>query len=140
MTRFDSKRGEKVPDKHSDNAQRRTRAADVGPPSVKKVSDLYAKGKETVSKKDWMREEHQENQMPEDAHDNGRGRYDNDVPLKGDRSWLRGGGEGHRPNLDTGRFDISNKPQKPTGRKNTASGQDIKASPFSAAHRTYEEK
>jgi hypothetical protein len=79
--------------------------------------------------------EHQKNQFPEDRHDEKRGRYSNDVP---ERSWLRGGGEGHRPNMDRGKLDPSSVPPKAaTGLK--ATGRDIPKSPFSAAHKTYSE-
>jgi hypothetical protein len=139
MTRYSGKARDEVPQKRSDEGQRRTRPADVGPASPKKIADIYAKGKETISRKEWLHEEHQANQFPEDKHqDNGRGRYDNDVPR--DR-WARGGdlsGDG-RPGFDRGKFDIANKPQKPTGPRNTASGTDIKASPFSAAHKTWKD-
>ena len=44
MTRFSRSAAAEVPDKHSDNAQRRTKPADKGPYSPKQVDDLYAKG------------------------------------------------------------------------------------------------
>ena len=134
MTRYSSQKADEIPDRDSDNAKRRTRPADQGPPSPKAVSNIYSKGRETVSRKDWLAPDHQANQFPEDKHqDNGRGRYHNDVPLKGDRAWLRGGGEGHRPNMDTGKYDISNVPQRPPGPRNPASGRDRHQSPFSGA-------
>jgi len=101
----------------------------------KRVEDTLYTGREHISKKDWFNAEHQENQMVEDKHfDHGRGRYRNDVPLKGETAWLRGGGEGHRPNMDRGKLDITDRPPK-ADRGNKASGQDMPKSPFSAAYR-----
>jgi hypothetical protein len=132
MTRFSRGAKDEVPDKHSDSAQRRTVPGDVRPYSPKRIDDLYAKGKETVSRKEWHHTEHQENQFIEDHHDNGRGRYDNDC-----KGWVRGEGSingGLHPQFDHGKLDPNNVPPKiPTGNK--ASGQDCHKSPFSAAYR-----
>jgi hypothetical protein len=79
----------------------------------------------------------QRNQFAEDRHAPG---YDNDVPLKGERSWLRGAGRGgeDRPTFDRGKLDASSKPPKPaSGLK--ATGLDCHRSPFSKAHSTYGE-
>ena len=127
---------DEISDKHSDNAQRRTKPEDQGPASPKKIADIYAKGKEIIPRKEWLHSEHQENQMPEDRHDNGRGRYDNDVPEK---SWLRGGRRGgeDRPTFDRGKYDLGDKPDRRAagGSPNTASGADMPKSPWSAAYR-----
>jgi len=121
-------------DKHFDNDQRRTKPEDNRPYSPKRIEAIYSEGKETISRKEWFHETHQANQAPEDHHqDNGRGRYDNDVPR--DR-WARGGdlgGDG-RPHFDHGHFDQASKPPKPaSGLK--ASGKDMTKSPFSSAYR-----
>jgi hypothetical protein len=133
MPRYSSKSRDEVADKHDDRAQRRTVPGDVRPFSPERIDRLYAKGKETISRKEWFHETHQANQFIEDHHDNARGRYDNDVPEK---SWLRGGGEGHRPNMDVGKLDVSNRPPKvPTGLE--ANGRDMTSSPLSAARETW---
>jgi hypothetical protein len=131
MTRYSSKSMDEVPDKDSDNARRRTRPADHKPWSPAAIDRLYAKGKESPDMKASQKE--YENQDPIDRHGP---KYRNDVPLEGDRAWLRGGGEYHhiygsrnqnpaaRPKMDRG---------------NKASGQDMHKSPFSAAHKTYGE-
>jgi hypothetical protein len=136
MSRYDSKTHDEVASRKSDAAQRRTKPADMGPPSPAKLAKDYAKGRERVSHKDWFAPDHRENQFPEDAHDNGRGRYENDVPLTGERSWLRGGGSGHRP---TG-FDAGPIHGLPTSNKSgkcEADGRNLEKSPFSAASKTY---
>jgi hypothetical protein len=72
------------------------------------------------------------NQFPEDQHDEGKGRYPNDVSK---RNWARGGdlgGDG-RPNFDHGKLDKCSSPKPPGGLE--ASGQDMQKSPFSRAHR-----
>jgi len=135
--RYSEKTGE-VPSRNDDNRLRRSAPADVGPPSPEKLKRLYDEGRTRLTKKQWLAPDHQANQDVEDFHDKakapGFNGYDNDVPEK---SWLRGGGEGHRPNMDVGKFDISNKPDRvaPGGGRNKASGQDMHKSPFSAAHR-----
>jgi hypothetical protein len=131
MSRFSRKAGEEVPDKHSDNADRRTVPGDLKPRSPARIEALYAKGKRTPDMGS-QNNAAQKNQMPEDRHSPN---YDNDVP---EGSWLRGGGEGHRLNMDTGKLDPSSKPPKPASGLR-ASGQDIKASPFSKANKTYGE-
>jgi hypothetical protein len=133
MTRFSRKTEDEVPQRHDDQGPRRTRPADRGCPSVKAFNRIYNEGRDRPNMK--ASKVPQRNQDPIDAHGPG---YDNDVPLTGDRAWLRGGGIGHRPNLDHGKYDISNAPPKvPSGLK--ATGKDMTKSPFSAAHRTYGE-
>jgi hypothetical protein len=133
MTRFSRGAKDEVPDKHSDNAQRRTKPEDHRPYSPKRVDALYAKGKETVSRKDWLGPDHQANQDPEDKHqDHRRGRYHNDT-----KGWLRGHGSvdgALLPTFDHGKLDPASTPPKPaSGLK--ASGKNCERSPFSAAHR-----
>jgi hypothetical protein len=75
-------------------------------------------------------------QKPQDHdHDGGESRaatYDNEVPLTGDRAWLRGGGDGHRPrNFDGGGSDMT----KPA--KGLKGGGNCEKSPFSAAGRNF---
>jgi hypothetical protein len=148
MARFSRQAGAEVPSRNSDEAQRRTRPADKGPYSPKQVDDLYAKGAKlnphprgTVGDGLTDRKTRERDirlQKPQDPIEGREPSYDNDVSLKGDRAWLRGGGEGHRPNMDTGKLDISDRPGKPAkGLK--ASGTDCHQSPFSAAHKTYGE-
>jgi hypothetical protein len=133
MARFSRKKADEVPDKHSDNAQRRTRPEDRGPLSPKVISDVYAKGRD---RPDMAAGDHRDLQKPQDSIERRARDYDADVPLKGDRVWLRGGGAGHRPNMDRGKYDISDQPDRRAGGggRNTASGRDMAASPFSAAH------
>jgi len=133
MARFSTTAADEVPDRNSDNARRRTKPADCRPYSPARIGAIYRKGKSTPDlggKGDAA----QKNQFSEDQHSR---TYNNDVPLTGDRAWLRGGGEGHRPDLDRGKFDLGNKPDRSAagGRPNKASGQDCHKSPFSAAHR-----
>ena len=135
MTRYSRKAGDEVPDKHSDNARRRTAPRVEGMPlSPKAISDIYRKGKTITQPHD---PEHQPPQFAEDAHGPG---YHNDTS-----GWVRSKGEDStrdRPGgFDHGKLDISNKPDRRAagGSPNTASGQDMKSSPFSAAHRTYSE-
>jgi hypothetical protein len=140
MSRYDSKTHDEVASRKSDAAQRRTRPADVGPPSPAALDRLLNKDKTRVSHQDWFHATHRENQFPEDAHDNGRrGRYENDVK----DGWLRGtGGETrlNRPGNITSKYDINNKPQKPTGPKCEASGKNMESSPFSRASKSWQEK
>jgi hypothetical protein len=137
MARMNRAGNAEVPDKHSDNARRRTKPADCRPYSPARIEAIYSKGKTLPLGKGGETHEHQKNQFPEDRHDNAKGRYHNDVA----DGWLRGSGvEGAaaRPTFDRGRLDPSGRPPKPaTGLK--ASGQDMTKSPFSAAHRTYSE-
>lgn len=139
MTKFSRRKADEVPDRNSDNAQRRSRPADRGPWSPRQIDALYGQGRERPNLK--ADTKIQKPQFPEDRHDARLGRYSNDVPLRGDRAWLRGGGEGHRPNMDTGKYDISNQPDRRAagGGRCTASGLDMKSSPFSAAHRTWKD-
>lgn len=130
MARYSSKSLDEVPSKDADAAKRRTKPEDHRPYSPKAIDAIYRKGKTITRPRD---PEHQPPQFPEDQHAKG---YDNDVPLKGERSWLRGGGRGgeDRPTFDRGHFDNNSKPPKPaSGLK--ASGQDCSKSPFSAAYR-----
>jgi hypothetical protein len=128
MSKYSSKSQDEVPSRKSDASQRRSAPADSGPYSPSKIAAIYAKGKEGPGK-NWAPDEH----LPQDETEKRAKDYLNDVPLKGERAWLRGGGEGHRPNMDEGKLDPSNVPPKATGPRNTASGRDITASPFSAA-------
>jgi hypothetical protein len=87
-------------------------------------------------KPDMAAGDHRDLQKPQDPIERRAKDYDNDVSLKGDRAWLRGGGEGHRPGMDRGKYDISDQPDRRAagGSRNTATGRDMAASPFSAAH------
>jgi hypothetical protein len=129
MPRYSSKSHDEVPDKHDDNAQRRTVPGDVRPYSPKRIDDLYAEGKTLPLGKRGETHEHQPNQAPEDKH---HANYDNDC-----KGWVRGEGSingGLHPQFDHGKLDPNNKPPKvPTGLK--ASGSNCEKSPFSAAHR-----
>jgi hypothetical protein len=133
MTRYSSKSMDETADRDSDNAQRRTRPEDHRPYSPAEIEKIYAKGKETISRKNWLHEEHQANQFIEDKHqDNGRGRYNNDT-----KGWLRGHGSVNGalyPSFDHGKLDPASKPPKPASGLR-ASGQDMTKSPFSAAYR-----
>jgi hypothetical protein len=107
------------------------------PPSPKAVAEMYAHGKETISHREWHHVEHQENQSPEDAHDTGRGRYNNDCS-----GWVRGQGSingGLHPHFDHGKLDPNNRPPKPA-RGLEANGRDMTRSPFSAANRVTHER
>jgi hypothetical protein len=148
MARFSRQAADEVASKDADASQRRTRPADKGPYSPKHVDDLYAKGAKlnphprgTVGDGLTDRKTRERDirlQKPQDPIEDREPTYLNDVPLMGDTAWLRGGGEGHRPNMDTGKLDRSDRPCKPAKGLN-ASGSDMKSSPFSAAHRTYSE-
>ena len=46
MTKYSRQKMDEISDKHSDNAQRRTKPEDQGPASPKKIADIYAKGKQ----------------------------------------------------------------------------------------------
>jgi hypothetical protein len=138
--------------------KRRTVPKDQGPYSPKEIDRLYAKDKIDGHKHAdgdgfFTKQNH--------AIDGRLPTYDNDTPSTGRRGWLRGAdgnaAEGHlafdsyskKPPLrdrdtqpDTG-LDGS-RPERPAvknsmgtasgGLKNTASGQDMKSSPFSKAH------
>ena len=75
---------------------------------------------------------------PDGNHDESEpANYSNEVPLTGERAWLRGGGSGHRPTgFDAGPVHSKN-PIK--GEKNNAKDGDCTKSPFSAAANTYDE-
>jgi hypothetical protein len=136
MSRFSRKAGDEVPSRHSDAAQRRTRPEDVRPYSPKRIEALYSKGKTLPLGKGGETHEHQPPQFAEDKRDEKRGKYTNDV-ARG--SYLVGaGGDGRPPHFDSGKYDPNSKPPKPASGLR-ASGRDIAASPFSAAHRTYSE-
>ena len=149
--------------------KRRTQPKDVGPPSPAEVAALYKKDRVHSSLNDRdgdglsTKEQHarevksQKPQDPMDQHDNGLGRYDNDVA----DGWLRGSGlkaaeakpffdsysnkavlrerttdpkaglNGSRPERSAVKAPGPAKGGKP----NTASGQDCKSSPFSSAYR-----
>jgi hypothetical protein len=139
MTKFSPRAADEVADKNSDSARRRTKPRVEGAPLSPRAIDRIYTDKDYPLGKTAKTHPHQKNQDPEDQHDNSkRGRYDNDVP---EGSWLRGHGSVNGalyPKFDHGKLDPASKPPRPaTG--NRASGQDIPASPFSAAHRTYSE-
>jgi hypothetical protein len=126
MTRYSSKSADEVPDKHSDNARRRTAPADLGPASPREIDRIYRMGKTVTQPKD---PEHQPPQFPEDKRDEKAGRYSNDVKP----GWLRGSGiEGAcaRPT-----YDHQPEHQHKVPKGNKATGQDCDKSPFSAAYR-----
>jgi hypothetical protein len=138
MTKFSRRAAAEVPDKNSDNARERIRPRVEGMPlRPSAISDIYSKGKirpygtagdGLADRK--TRERDVRLQKPQDPIEGREKSYGNDVS---EGSWLRGGGEGHRPNMDRGKYDISDKPGKPaSGLK--ASGTDCHSSPFSAAH------
>ncbi|WP_074830436.1 MULTISPECIES: hypothetical protein [Bradyrhizobium] len=139
---------------------RRTVEADRGPLSPRAIDAVYAKGRKTIrhDSKEWIGHETQPPQFVEEArHRN----YTNDVPLKGERAFLRGGGdsqhiygsrnqnpdakhgisgqEAARKRSEAGeKTDGTAKYPHPSGRF-TGTGQDCNKSPFSAAHKTYGE-
>jgi hypothetical protein len=146
MTRYSGKTRDEAPDRKGDNARRRSVPADVGPASPAKIAKLYAQGKErffNVPGGDGLVSKAQhgndiEIQKPQFIEDRRQPDYPNQPS-----GWVRGQGRhegGLYPEFDGGRLDVANKPQKPTGPRNTASGADMKASPFSAAHKTYQGK
>jgi hypothetical protein len=132
MAKYSIKARDEVPDKHSDNAQRRTRPADIPALSPKAINDLYAKGR---LRPKMRAEDHEAPQELGDRNNLRAPNYHNDVPLTGDRAWLRGGGRGGEDNpcFDAGKLDVADKPPKPA-KGLTASGQDMQKSPFSAAY------
>lgn len=128
MTRFSRGAKDEVPDKHSDNARERTKPKVEGRPlSPRAIERVHSEGKTYPLGKTAQTHEHQKNQMPEDRH---HANYDNDVT-----SWANGRGSingGLYPQFDHGKLDPASRPPKPaTGLE--ATGQDMKASPFSAA-------
>jgi hypothetical protein len=160
MTRYSSKSRDEVPEKDSDRGQRRTKPADQGPPSLKAVSDIYAKGRE---RPDLAQGDKRDLQKPQSPEDQRQKNYHNDVPLKGERAFLRGGGEGSiygtkntriphgspemglkgqetaRKRAEAGdKYNNAGAVSQPSGRF-TGTGQDMPKSPFSAAHKTYGE-
>jgi hypothetical protein len=115
---------------------RRTDPGDNRPPTPKEFDKIYNEGRERPdmgSKTD----DAYRCQFKEDQH---LKTYCPEVP-RGE--WRRGGplGGSGRPGFDTGHLDLGNKPDRraPGGRPNTATGEDCRKSPFSAAHRTYQE-
>jgi hypothetical protein len=113
-------------------ADRRTVAQDVGPPSPAKLKRLYEEGKSFP--KEMVAKDREPPQELGDKNNLRAKNYYNDVP---ETSWLRGGsgrGAEDYPCFDPGKLDIANKPQKSTGPRNAATGQDAKSSPFSAAY------
>jgi hypothetical protein len=133
MAKYSNKSRDVVPDKHSDNAQRRTRPADVPALSVKAINNLYAKNR---LRPNMRADDHEAPQELGDRNNLRAPNYHNDVPLTGERSWLRGGGRGGEDNpcFDTGKLDVANKPPRPP-KGLEASGADCTRSPFSAAYR-----
>jgi hypothetical protein len=128
---------------------RRIKPADRGPPSPAEVKKLYAKdmrpeghgmvGDGLTSKAEY--EFYKKMHAPQDLGDrdtNGRmAIYDNDVPEKGARSWLRGGQRGGE---SYSCFDRTGVPKNaPGGGHNTATGKDMRSSPFSRAAKTWSE-
>jgi len=131
MTRFSRKAGDEVPLKHADEGQRRTKPADCGPRSPKEIEAIYSRGKVPDGIRSGTTHEHQKNQFTEDKHDKN---YDNDC-----KGWVRSQDEDSTLNRPGG-FDHFPKRDGAGGGRCTASGQDIKASPFSAAsHATRDE-
>jgi hypothetical protein len=130
MSRYDSKSHDEVASKKSDEAQRRTRPANVGPPSPAQLAKLYAKGKESpdISAKD----------QTAIQHDDGHGpKYRNDTS-----GWVRSKGENSMANRPGG-FDRGPVHGKPTSNKSErceADGHDLHKSPFSAASRDRKEE
>ena len=61
MARYSDKARDEVPDRRSDDAQRRTKPADHRPYSQKAIEALCSKEKQSISEKDWHHKEHQEN-------------------------------------------------------------------------------
>jgi hypothetical protein len=90
--------------------------------------------------KEWMGRNTQPPQFVEDQHAKG---YNPDVPLKGARSWLRGGEDGglSRPTYDhmkrSHSGDLVHNPHVRRGEKIIASGRDAPQSPLSAANDTW---
>ena len=112
---------------------RRTKPADVGPASPKKIAKFYGEKERPYGDGLGINKEHQPPQFVEDQHDEKRGRYSNNVK----DGWLRGSGlEGGcaKPGFDHG--PVHGGPS-PKGGKCTASGADMTASPFSQASKTY---
>lgn len=109
MAKYSIKARDEVPDKHSDNAQRRTRPADIPALSPKAINDLYAKGR---LRPKMRAEDHEAPQELGDRNNLRAPNYHNDVPLTGDRAWLRGGGRGGEDNpcFDAGKLDVADKP------------------------------
>jgi hypothetical protein len=147
MTRYSDKAHDEAPDRRSDNARQRTRPTDQSPASPKAINALYAKGKIRPfghAEGDGLvdRKTHQQDiriQKPQDAIDGREKNYDNDC-----HGYVRAAGEDatkDRPGgFDHGKYDLSSKPQKATGPRNTARGSNLERSPFSAAAKTWIEK
>src|SRR5260221_7999800 len=86
---------DEVASKPSDASQRRTGPEDHSPYSPAEIEKFISKGKDFPHGRGHSAPDHighQKPQFEEDQHSPG---YDNDVPLTGDRAFLRGGGEGH---------------------------------------------
>jgi hypothetical protein len=122
---------EKDLQRHEHDAPRRTKPADVGPPSPGRLDKIFNEGRRRFPEMN-ATEEHQKPQFVEDQRARG---YNPDIPAT---RWARGGelGGSGRPHFDRGKFDIQNQPDRraPGGSPCTASGQDVTSSPFSAAH------
>ena len=101
---------------------------------AKGLDDFHRTGRTYPMGKNGAPDQHG-NQFIEDRHGP---KYHNDVSQ---RSWLRGGEDGglSRPTFDhmskSHSGDLVHNPNPRRGEKCTASGQDMPASPFSAAHR-----
>lgn len=120
------------------NSRARTKPSDHTPysPKLYDKSDFAplrsAGGDGLITKKQHASEEAARGpQFPEDQHGPG---YNPDVP---ENSWLRGGGAQGAGHLDFDR--VGNPGAARGGGKNTASGRDVKSSPFSAAAKTWSE-
>ena len=137
MSKYSSKSKDEVASRDSDKAMRRTKPENHLPLSPKEIEAVYSKGKEVPR---GMKAKNQEEpqRLGDDQNLRDVANYYDDVPAS---AWRRGGdlGGSGRPGFDHGKFDVQNKPQKPTGPKNAATGQNCQTSPFSAAHRTYQE-
>lgn len=109
---------------------------------AKGLDDFHRAGRKVIQhdSKEWQGRNLQPPQFTEDSHAPG---YHNDLPLKGEDSWLRGAGRGglDRPTFDhmtkSHSGDLVHNPNPRRGEKCTATGQDMEASPKSAARKTW---
>jgi hypothetical protein len=113
-----------------DGDGRRTKPADVGPPSVEEFHRIYNEGRERPAGMKAKDESAPEKLGDPNTTQRAKG-YFNDVPLTGERSWLRGGGHG---GLSRPTYDHQPEHRHSMAKGNKASGADTTKSPFSAAH------
>jgi hypothetical protein len=133
MSRYSAKSHDEAPSRKSDQAERRTKPADVRCPSPAQLERDYNKGKESPSLGDKTDKAYNQSRDSVDRH--GRG-YNPETS-----GWVRGEGPiggGLYPEFDhSPKRGSERRGGNTRGGRCEASGANLEKSPFSAAHKTY---